>query len=354
MHPDIENLKQLQVADREIARLTAEIASLPKKVAAIEEQLADARKRKADAEAAIKAGESNKRKYESAIQDLQQKISKYRDQMLNVKTNQEYKAFTQEVEFAQNAIRENEDKILEQMESAETLDKNLKRAEADLKAETAEIEKEKAMVRERTAEDEKQLAEWRAKREALRAGVSESTVRHYDRVLRLRGSALAEAIDQRCSVCQVLLRPQVYNDVKAGKEILSCDSCNRILWFDPEREQAAVPASDRIEKAWYYVARIGEHGAFVGLMNEKGNSSCRLFDAQDGHPLSKLVRAGGRLFQDEFADYISNGVRMELHPNPSPEEFKEGLSGMVLEDLQMQVPETEPKAEAAAPPPSTR
>ena len=353
MHPDLNHLQELQVADREIARLNAEVAALPKRVAAIEEKLADARKRKADAEAAIKNGESNRRKHESHIQDLQGKISKYRDQMLGVKTNQEYRALTQEVEYAQKEIREDEDKILEIMVSSESLQANLKRAEADLKAETAEIEKEKADARARTEEDEKLLAEWNKKRDGLRSGISESTLRHYDRVLKLRGNALAEAIEHRCGVCQVMLRPQTYNDVRTNEKIIICDSCHRILWYNPEREDSSLgQGSDRVEKAWYYLPNIGEHGAFVGLVNEKGNCACRLFDAQDGHPLNNTVRHRGKIFQDEFADYVKAGTRMDLHPNPHIDEVKDGLSGMVLEDLKMQVPEPEPSAsaEAAAPP----
>ncbi|MGH9522438.1 MAG: zinc ribbon domain-containing protein [Terriglobales bacterium] len=351
MHPDLNNLQELQVADREIARLNAEVASLPKKVAAIESQLADARQRKADAEAAIKAGESNRRKYESQIQDLQGKISKYRDQMLAVKTNQEYKALTQEIEFAQQHIREAEDKILELMVSAESLNANVKRAEADLKAETAEIEKEKAAVRARTEEDEKLLSEWNQKRNALRSGIGESTLRHYDRVQKLRGNALAEARDHRCGVCQVMLRPQVYNDVRTNEQIIICDSCHRILWYNPEREDSSLgQSSDRIEKAWYYLPNIGEHGAFVGMVNEKGNCACRLFDALDGHPLNHTVRHKGRIFQDEFADYLKAGTRMDVHPNPHIDEVKDGLPEMLLDDLKMQVPEPESHAEAATPP----
>ncbi len=235
MHPEIKNLRELQEADREIARLHAEVAALPKRVAAIEAKLADSQARKLAAEAAIKAGEASRRKYESHIQDLQQKISKYRDQMLDVKTNEQYKALTHEVEFAQKQIREAEDKILDQMVAAETLDYDLKRAQNELKLETADIEKEKAEARARTEEDEKLLAQWNAKRDALRGAISSDTLRHYDRVSKLRGTGLAEAVDHRCAACHVMLRPQVYNDVRTNQHILMCDSCHRILWYDAER-----------------------------------------------------------------------------------------------------------------------
>lgn len=248
MNPDIPKLKELQEADREISRLSQEIAALPRRVAVIEAKLADSRARKEKAVASIKAGEGSRRKFESQIQDLQQKVSKYRDQMLGVKTNQEYRALTTEVEFAQQHIREAEDKILEGMLATESQEKDLKTAEADLKAEAAEIEKEKAEARSRTEVDEKELAVWNGKRNTLRAAITPDVLRHYDRVLKLRGSAMAEAVDHMCSACQVKLRPQLYNDVRTNEQFIICDSCHRILWYDPARDvpaagqETAVPA----------------------------------------------------------------------------------------------------------------
>src|SRR6202049_5018679 len=182
MLPDVQNLIALQQTDREILRLKEEIAALPKRVAAIEERLAGTRAVLDKAKTAIKADEAARRNDESAIQDEQQKISKYRDQSLAVKTNEQYKALLHEIQFAEQDIRANEDKILELMVNAEIREKDVKAAEAELKAETAEIEKEKVEARQRTAEDEQQLAEWNAKRDTARAGVDPDLLRQYDRV----------------------------------------------------------------------------------------------------------------------------------------------------------------------------
>src|SRR4029077_11318522 len=165
MLPDIEKLLQLQVADKEIRKLQEEIAALPRRVAAIEEKLAGTKAQLEKARASAKGDEANRKKYESTIQDLQGKISKYRDQSLDVKTNEQYKARLHKIQFAQQESRANEDKILDLMVNAEARDKDVKAAEAELKAETEEIEKEKNDARDRTAEDEKQLAEWNGKRD---------------------------------------------------------------------------------------------------------------------------------------------------------------------------------------------
>jgi uncharacterized protein len=245
MHSDVQRLRELQQVDSRVAALRAEIAALPKEVAAIEAKLAGSKAKVEAAQAAIKADDTARRKHESAIKDQQDKISKYRDQSLNVKTNQEYRALLTEIEHAEKEISSLEDKILEIMVAADTRKETLKQAETVLKADTAENDKEKEHARKQTADDEKELAELMEQRKQLRSGIEEDALRHYDRVLKLRGSALAAVHDdQMCSVCRVILRPQVFQDVMKGEEIIHCDSCQRILYFipPPPKEEAAKDA----------------------------------------------------------------------------------------------------------------
>lgn len=319
MLPDLKNLLDLQIADREITRLKDEIAALPKRVAAIEAQLAGTKAVLEKAKAGVKADDAAKRKYESTIQDLRQKISKYRDQMLDVKTNEQYKALQHELTFAEKDINANEDKILELMINAEAREKEVKAAEADLKSETAEIEKEKTEAREKTAEDEKLLAEWNAKRDSYRAGISPDLLRHYDRVVKLRRTGLSEVRDHKCMTCQVMLRPQTYNDVRAGEQVVICDSCQRILYFDPSTEvpveRAAVTGRRRHHpkadspQAWLYRADYPEHGeALISLLHANGTTSRRVYDFNTGRQIGDiLIREGDyRLaFPEEFSgEYV--------------------------------------------------
>jgi len=234
MNSDLQTLIELQRIDARIAALRAEVAALPRHVAEIEKKLAGSKAQVEAARAAAKADEAAKKKHESDIQDQQQKISKYRDQSLNVKTNQEYKALMDEIKFAEQKIAASEDKVLELMLAADDRNATLKVAEAQLKAGTLENEREKEEVRQRTAIDEAELAEHTATRDALRARLSEEALRHYDRVLKLRGSALAPVHDdQMCSACSVMLRPQVFQDVMKNEMFLTCDTCKRILYYIP-------------------------------------------------------------------------------------------------------------------------
>ena len=247
MHPDLEKLIALQQADAEIARLREEIATLPRRVAAIEAKLAGTKAQIEKAQQGLAANQPARRKLETEIQDHREKTSKYREQSLAVKTNEQYKALLHEIEFAEQQIRACEDKILEGMVDSEAQETALKAAEAELRVEMAEIEKEKAEARARTAEDESLLAEQNGRREALRSGISAEVLAHYDRVLNLRKTAVSEARAQTCLLCNVLLRPQTYNEVRSNERIVTCDSCGRILFYDPAQEPAAEerPAKGR-------------------------------------------------------------------------------------------------------------
>src|SRR2546423_223240 len=241
MNPDLERLIELEKVDREIARLNDEIAALPRRVSAIEEKLADDKAAVEHARTAIKNNEAGRRKQEADIQTFQQQIIKYRGQSSSVKTNDEYRALMHEVEFAEKQISGCEDKILELMIALENEEKSLKTAEAQMKLEVIEVEKEKVEAQTRTVEDQKLLVGLNARREQLRSGVGDSALAHYDRVLRQRKTAMAEAREQKCTACFVMVRPQTWEDIRTNEQIITCSTCGRILFYDPANEPPPPP-----------------------------------------------------------------------------------------------------------------
>ena len=128
------------------------------------------------AEKTLKDEEALKRRLESDLKDLQQKIAKLRDQMSNVKTNEEYRAFQHEIEFAEGEIRKIEDSELEGMERAERLEQQRKAAESELKDSAKAVEIEKEDARAASAEQQKHLEELTKRRAKERALVSGGVV----------------------------------------------------------------------------------------------------------------------------------------------------------------------------------
>jgi predicted nucleic acid-binding Zn-ribbon protein len=233
MQSDLKLVLRLQSLDVRAAELMKEIATLPKHIAEIEKTLHGGERKLESDKAALAANQRDRKKMDSDIQINEQKISKLRDQMLSAKNNEQYRAFQHEIEFCQNEISKCEDRILELMSESEPLDKNVKSAELSLKQEKHAVEAEKNTARERTAKDQEALKELETERHTVVVSVTKSVLTNYERIRKSRGGvALAEAVDGRCSMCHISLRPQFSQELKRGDKIMTCESCNRMLYYN--------------------------------------------------------------------------------------------------------------------------
>lgn len=246
MTEEIEQVTRLQSLDLRIGEVEREIATLPKHIAQIEKAL-DSHLRRLEADRAALAGNQKERKrLEDDSKVESQKISKLKDQMLSAKTNEQYRAFQHEINFCEEAIRKAEDRILDLMSEAEPLDANVKKAEAALKEEKQQVEAEKTRARERTAVDQKQHEQLVAERKVLISGLKPQTLSAYERIRKKwHGVAVAEAAGGRCGACHMVLRPQFFQDLRHSEEVMFCESCGRILYYNPpvsfEHDLAAQP-----------------------------------------------------------------------------------------------------------------
>lgn len=248
MLQDLARALRLQALDRKIAHFESEIAALPKHIAEIEKKLeAHTRRLEAD-KAALAANNRDRKKLENEIQVHEQKISKLKSQMLEAKTNEQYRAFQNEIAYAEGEIRKAEDRILDFMEQSEPLEKNVKAAEADLKKQQSHVESEKTRAREQTAASQKSLNELKAERKAVVEQIDKNLYAHYERIRKkTKGTAIADASEGRCNACQISLRPQFFQDLRRGDQVMFCEMCGRILTYNPAIDVAGdVAASQQI------------------------------------------------------------------------------------------------------------
>lgn len=248
MLQDLALALRLQALDRKIVSLETEIATLPKHIAEIEKRLESHTRKLETDRAALTANQRDRKKMEGDIQIHEQKISKLKDQMLGVKTNEQYKAFQHEIAYIEAEIRKSEDKILDLMEQSEPLDKNVKLAENELKKEQQHVEAEKKQARERTAVDQKELGEQRAERQTITTQMEPRFYSEYERIRKkTKNTPIADATEGRCSACQIALRPQFFQDLRRGDKIMFCESCGRILTYNPVVDVGAdISASQQI------------------------------------------------------------------------------------------------------------
>jgi predicted nucleic acid-binding Zn-ribbon protein len=240
MNADLERIIALQKLVSAAHDAERRLAEEPERDKALEARIETAQRRLAADKERLAENQNARRAVEKDVALHQGRLSKFREQAMAVKTNQEYHAVQKEIGFAEGEIKTIEDKILELMVHADDLTAAVKRAEAELAAEQKAVEADRrAMATELTAMRSalERISVERA--EAVR-GLNAHVLAIFELVLRRRnGVAVAQARDGICTVCHVRLRPQVFNNILRNDQIIQCDSCQRILYHVP----AAAPAT---------------------------------------------------------------------------------------------------------------
>lgn len=242
MHPDVAKLIALQALDVELKRLREEREAVPRHVAGVAARSAAAQAEQVRLEEAVAAEEKLRRGLESDVTDLQAKSARLRKQMDVVTTSAQAGALEKELGFLAGEVRGREDAELDSMVRSESFEAELLRARESAAATEATLERERVRAAETLERGAARIKELEAKRAEVRtgfAGASEALLATYDRVAKQRGTAVAEGVDGQCSACRMKVRPQMWNELRDRsnqERIFTCESCGRILYWDPARD----------------------------------------------------------------------------------------------------------------------
>jgi predicted nucleic acid-binding Zn-ribbon protein len=234
LNVELERVIRLQRIDSASHDATRRLADETERQKAFDDRLEVARAQVTAAKQRLAENQEARRAIEKDLAVHQGRLSKFREQAMAVKTNQEYHAIQKEITFAQGEIQTLEGTILERMIDADDLATEAKRAEASLAAEQTGVETERRAMSAEYAELKAALERLAGERVALAATLDERVLRVFEGIARRRnGVGVAEARDGICTICHVRLRPQVFNNVLANSEIIQCDICQRILYHVP-------------------------------------------------------------------------------------------------------------------------
>lgn len=228
-HP-LEALLVLQEKDRKIAKLQREIRDIPARKADIDKQLEGARNKLAQAREALKKVTSDLKQLEVEAESYREKIIKYKQQQMEAKTNDQYRAFLQEIATAEKSITALEDREIVLMEHLESSKKIIAEREAELKEEEGGVSEEQEMLEERLSEVQEDLNALIAERARITATVSHSLLSKYERLFKNKGDfAVVQVEGNHCSGCHMKLPPQVTNDALNPDKLVICNFCGRML-----------------------------------------------------------------------------------------------------------------------------
>ena len=239
MQEHIENLVKLQAVELERTRLTQAVRALPAEIAQAQTALNAAERLAAEASDALSREETLRTRLDREIASHRQKVARFRVQLDTVTTPAQAEAIDHEVRFAEAEIERLENDEFASLERTESQEAALAAARIQVESLAAALDKTRARAALRQAEFNRELAALTLDREALRPLIDSKWLIRFDRLSGSRGTGLARAENQQCVGCRMGVRPQPWNHLREG-ELLTCDSCGRLLYWDP----SMAPASE--------------------------------------------------------------------------------------------------------------
>jgi len=228
----IEQLLTLQACDQDIRRLRKEMEDVPLRKQQIESRLSAHKEGQAQAEHALLEAKNRIKKLEGEIEAARQQIKKYRDQQLQIKSNDEYKALEKEVAGTQQAIRGLEDQELAAMETVEENQTAVKVRHEALAKEQARVDEEVQAFLGRSAGLADELKRKEEERKAQAAGIDPTWLARYERIFaKQRDAAIALVEHGTCGSCHMKLSPSQVVEARKPETITLCDFCGRMLYL---------------------------------------------------------------------------------------------------------------------------
>jgi predicted nucleic acid-binding Zn-ribbon protein len=233
VHSELEQLLVLQDRQQKIRQIENEIRTVPLQRKNLEGQLA------ANA-AALEALKHRARQIEVDRKNLeldvgtrQQSIARLRTQQYETRKNDEFQAIGHEIERYEKEIVTIEDQELELMDQAEKIKVEVGTEEKKTGAAKESLSRQLNDLDEKSKTLTGRLEELKKERSELAANIDEDLLDRFDRLFVSKGDAAVVALEHDvCTGCHMRVTTATAMQVRAGKEIVSCEQCGRIL-YDP-------------------------------------------------------------------------------------------------------------------------
>ena len=231
MHPELEQLLVLQDRQQKIKQIQTEVETLPLQKRSLEAQLAasvagvEVLKQKA------RKVEMDRKKLELDVGTRTESISRLKTQQYQTRKNDEFQAIGHEIERYENEIRKIEDEELELMMEADKLKADLGVEEKKAATVKESVARQTADLEAKSKTLESRLEELTKERAEIAGKIDEDLLGRFERLFKSKGDAVVVPLEHEvCTGCHMKVTTQTAHRAKAGKEIVNCENCGRILY----------------------------------------------------------------------------------------------------------------------------
>jgi predicted nucleic acid-binding Zn-ribbon protein len=228
----LQLLIELQEIERKIKVLVEHKARAPKEIAALKEKEKGAEARLEEKKMILESAKKLRLDLEREVDDLEGRKAKSKQRLLEVKSNKEYQAILKEIEDIEELVRGREDKIIEQMESADDLSRQIREHKLLVAEASKKLEEEGALLEKEAKEADSLIVSLEEQKEQLKPKIPSDLLKKYQFLRDKRaGVALAPVKVGTCGVCHMSLPPQIFIDLQKNETMMNCPNCQRIIYW---------------------------------------------------------------------------------------------------------------------------
>jgi uncharacterized protein len=230
----IQLLEQLQEVDNQIDRYQNDLDRLPTEVQELARNLVVIRREMSEAREKSPEIEKELRRKESDLATEQEKIKRSERRLLAIKNQKEYNALSREVKLGKKVASEIEEAILNFMTEIESLKQTVDKKEKDYENFEKAFLKKKSESEVAGVQAKEALVSLGQERDKITSALERDLLKKYQTVRQARGSAIAEVKNGSCTGCNIAIPAQLGIRVLKQEEMITCPSCQRILYVKPE------------------------------------------------------------------------------------------------------------------------
>ena len=234
MSHKLKILIQMQELDDVIGEKDILTRKLPQELSSMKQNLEDANDQLAETSHLLEENLKTQKLKELEIRSNKDKIDKYKNQLLTIQTNKEYKALNSEVSHLESLNTGIDDNLIELMEEESNLRTELENKKAIQKKADDLLKANEEILKKKIDAVEKEIIEIRNKRNTLAKDLNTTLVRRYAALIKNKNRK-AVVFDENgtCSGCHYKIRPQLVIEIREGKKVISCESCGRMIVAKP-------------------------------------------------------------------------------------------------------------------------
>jgi predicted nucleic acid-binding Zn-ribbon protein len=236
MQNDLEMLLKLQNIDYDLEELDRSREYLPDMINNLKKEMEEISRTLKESEDRLTQQVLQRKKLELDIEEINSELTKLQKQMRDIKTNREYDALVTEIANRKTKISESEEELLKTLAEIDELQDKVK----EYKERVVEVDKNNRVQLESLGKEMDSIGtkikQKQDERRNISVRINKLMLATYERVKKVKGGAAVVAVKKRaCSGCYKSLPPQKIQEIKKGENLISCDSCGRILiWTDEE------------------------------------------------------------------------------------------------------------------------